>query len=611
MNEIKRWMPRGWRHTVFWAVLSAALILLMIPDAFAGPTFNLYGPAAGLQKNTGTTFQNTTAMASDVAAAYIGAPGCSGAVALGFNGNCLTLSTGTVTSLTAGVGILLTPTTITTTGSIALTSVGSAGSCTYCAITFDAQGRETAQVSGAAPPAAANPSGSIGLTAANGTASTYTRSDATHALSQAISPTWSGTHVFTGATPIVGTTTGLSVGTSSGLPQVEWIDSGGGTNSKIWDVFANATDLQGRLINDAFNAADVWLDVTRSGIAVSGIVLGNPTDLPTLTVEGGALFAGPRPSTTTAGVDIGTAGVGGGIAFVNPSGTTDQKIWDITNGASGANDLLFRAVNDAYSAANNFIDISRTGTAITGITLSNPTDQAIVVGDGGVIGEGGFFPGVSHTGAYISGRNSVGVLDLITSSATTNARAWGMFGDGSGTLHFAAIVDTGASGTDAITITRSGATPATIAIEPLGISTGTHFVCWNSGTLILSVEPAGTCGVSSERFKDHISDLSLGLDAVLKLRPVTYHVRPEFDKKEHGAEEFFGFIAEEVEKIAPDLVAHDPDGTPHSLDYGRFSVILVNGEKDLEGQIWQLRTAIGILVLWNCWLTWGRRARRR
>lgn len=43
---------------------------------------------------------------------------------------------------------------------------------------------------------AANPSASIGLTAINGSATTFMRSDAAPALSQAISPTWTGVHVF-------------------------------------------------------------------------------------------------------------------------------------------------------------------------------------------------------------------------------------------------------------------------------------------------------------------------------------------------------------------------------------------------------------------------------
>lgn len=47
-------------------------------------------------------------------------------------------------------------------------------------------------------PAAANPSAAtVGLTAANGSAATFLRSDATHALDVTISPTWTGSHTFT------------------------------------------------------------------------------------------------------------------------------------------------------------------------------------------------------------------------------------------------------------------------------------------------------------------------------------------------------------------------------------------------------------------------------
>lgn len=48
--------------------------------------------------------------------------------------------------------------------------------------------------------AGANPSASVGLTAVNGAASTYIRSDGAPALSQAISPTWTGTHTFNNGT---------------------------------------------------------------------------------------------------------------------------------------------------------------------------------------------------------------------------------------------------------------------------------------------------------------------------------------------------------------------------------------------------------------------------
>lgn len=60
----------------------------------------------------------------------------------------------------------------------------------------------------------ANPSATIGLSAINGSASTFMRSDAAPALSQNISPTWTGTHTFNqpllmaGTTPLIRATSG-------------------------------------------------------------------------------------------------------------------------------------------------------------------------------------------------------------------------------------------------------------------------------------------------------------------------------------------------------------------------------------------------------------------
>lgn len=46
-------------------------------------------------------------------------------------------------------------------------------------------------------PAAANPSGLIGMSAVNGVAATFDRSDSRHAIDPAIAPTWTGQHIFT------------------------------------------------------------------------------------------------------------------------------------------------------------------------------------------------------------------------------------------------------------------------------------------------------------------------------------------------------------------------------------------------------------------------------
>jgi len=60
-------------------------------------------------------------------------------------------------------------------------------------------------------PTGANPTATIGLTANNGVATTFMRSDATPALGVGIVPTWTGIHTFTANTIIDGTTDAIQL----------------------------------------------------------------------------------------------------------------------------------------------------------------------------------------------------------------------------------------------------------------------------------------------------------------------------------------------------------------------------------------------------------------
>jgi hypothetical protein len=62
-------------------------------------------------------------------------------------------------------------------------------------------------------------------------------------------------------------------------------------------------------------------------------------------------------------------------------------------------------------------------------------------------------------------------------------------------------------------------------------------------------------------------------DAILALQPVTFRYKGEFDPT--GATQF-GLVAEEVEKVNPDLVVRDKDGKPYTVRYDQVNAMLLN-----------------------------------
>ena len=89
------------------------------------------------------------------------------------------------------------------------------------------------------------------------------------------------------------------------------------------------------------------------------------------------------------------------------------------------------------------------------------------------------------------------------------------------------------------------------------------------------VDNDGKLGVflSAHRFKTDIADMATASEAILALRPVTFHYKPELDKT--GIPQF-GLVAEEVEAINPDLVTRDREGKVSTVRYDQVNAMLLN-----------------------------------
>ena len=79
--------------------------------------------------------------------------------------------------------------------------------------------------------------------------------------------------------------------------------------------------------------------------------------------------------------------------------------------------------------------------------------------------------------------------------------------------------------------------------------------------------------VSSARFKDGIKPMDKASEAILALKPVTFRYKKELDPD--GIPQF-GLVAEQVEKVNPDLVARDDQGNAYTVRYEAVNAMLLN-----------------------------------
>jgi hypothetical protein len=80
---------------------------------------------------------------------------------------------------------------------------------------------------------------------------------------------------------------------------------------------------------------------------------------------------------------------------------------------------------------------------------------------------------------------------------------------------------------------------------------------------------------SSRRFKKDIKSMDQTSEAILALKPVTFHYKNQDTKKAESTPQF-GLIAEDVAEANPDLVVRDRDGKPFTVRYDAVNAMLLN-----------------------------------
>ena len=173
----------------------------------------------------------------------------------------------------------------------------------------------------------------------------------------------------------------------------------------------------------------------------------------------------------------------------------------------------------------------------------------------------------NHSGGSFNTANGINALYNLTSGGNNIAlgsSAGLNLATGSGNIY---VGNNGASRED-----------NTIRVGTQGTQT-TTFIAGIRGSPIAStsvvVNNNGRLGTlaSSQRFKDDIKPIDKASETIHALKPVTFRYKRDIDPA--GTSQF-GLVAEEVEKVNPDLVVRDADGEIYTVRYDAVNAMLLN-----------------------------------
>ena len=330
------------------------------------------------------------------------------------------------------------------------------------------------------------------------------------------------------------------------------------------------------LTTGGFNTAVGWFSLKslttgsfNTGVGAGTLVL-NSGDENTATGVGALLLNTTGGSNTAIGAfalfnnttGLATA-IGKGALFSNTTGSH--------NTANGLN-ALFSNTTGSFNTANG-----------DGALYGNTTGSDNVAN--------GYFALVSNTTANFNtangtdalknntgGNNTADGADALLNNTTANDNtadgADALLNDTTGSGNVALGFDAGSNVTTANSVISIGSFVAGANVDNSCFIGNIYGVTTQSGTTApVVVSDEGQLGTmaSSERFKKDISTMKKASEAILALRPVTFHYKSDTKNAPQ-----FGLIAEEVAKVNPALVLPDKKGKPYTVRYDAVNVMLLN-----------------------------------
>jgi hypothetical protein len=340
------------------------------------------------------------------------------------------------------------------------------------------------------------------------------------------------------------------------LPTAQAVDPApdGGYGPPAYGVgnTAEGEDPLFNLTSGAFNTATGFRSLGSLTTGNFNTAIGAGTLFNNTADQNTAIGAGALLSNTTGSFNVAT---GESALFFNTTGTLNVATGDsaLLNNTTGSD-------NTANGSAA--LVFNTTGTGNT------------------AIGEDALFKNTTGdentaNGFFALWNNTTGLRNTAIGTKALFGNTIGSFniavGRGAGTLLTTgdSNIDIGNFGVAGESTTiRIGATQTKTFIAGIrGVTTGI------ANAIPVLVDTAGQLGTagSSRRFKSEIKPMNNASEAVLGLRPVTFHYKSDTTDTPQ-----FGLIAEEVAAVNPDLVVRDKDGEIYTVRYDAVNAMLLN-----------------------------------
>lgn len=337
-------------------------------------------------------------------------------------------------------------------------------------------------------------------------------------------------------------------------------------------------------------------DLTVSGTVTAAKFIGDGSGLLNLSASGDRIVSGTLSmvaisntgyvSLTTAGTNWGY--LSSGLSYLPLISATSMGVSNVLNYGG-------RTVSNIAGGGGNYIV-----SATTSVSTSNANGGTIKMATGS-----GLVMTISGSNVGIGTSNPLGKMDIYDASNTAaywvrggavqsyffSSPGGGLAAVGTASNHPFAIY---VSGTEQMRVLGNGnvgirtANPTstlvvngTVSLPALpNYSTG-YYVCIYQNAL----NYGASCSASDIRLKKNIEPLADSLDKITKLRGVSFDWK---DPGQRGRGRNIGLIAQEVEKVFPEVVGNNSDGFK-SLQYDKLVAPLVESVKELDGRTKQLK----------------------